>query len=155
MKIRILPTLLVTAGLLAGGSSLFAAAAAPRVVTIEANDSMRFNVTAITAAPGEEIKVVLKNVGAMPKAAMGHNWVLLKAGTDANAFSAAASAAGPAVDYIPAAMKDAVVAATKMTGGGETVEVTFKVPATAGDYPFLCTFPAHFMIGMKGVLTVK
>ena len=38
---------------------------------------------------------------------------------------------------------------------GETVEVTFKVPAEAGSYPFLCTFPGHFVVGMKGNLVVK
>jgi plastocyanin len=29
------------------------------------------------------------------------------------------------------------------------------VPTAPGEYPFLCTFPAHCAIGMKGVLVVK
>ena len=52
-------------------------------------------------------------------------------------------------------MKDQVLAATALAGPGETVDVTFKVPATAGSYPFLCTFPGHFAAGMRGNIVVK
>ena len=45
------------------------------------------------AKPGEEITVILTNTGSQPKEVMGHNWILLKAGTDAGAFSTAAVAA--------------------------------------------------------------
>ena len=31
---------------------------------------------------------------------------------------------------------------------------TFTAPA-AGNYIFLCTFPGHYVAGMKGTLTVK
>ena len=37
----------------------------------------------------------------------------------------------------------------------ETVEVTFTVPAKPGKYEFICTFPGHYTLGMKGVLTVR
>lgn len=131
-----------------------AAPAGPRVVEIEAGDNMKFNVTAIEAKPGEEIKVVLKNIGAIPKEAMGHNWVLLKAGTDGTVFANAALAA-KATDYIPDSMKDQVIVATKLIGPKETTEISFKAPTEPGDYPFLCSFPAHYVMGMKGTLTVK
>lgn len=155
MKSKLLSLLCITAGLLAVGASTARAAAAPRVVTITVNEAMKFDVSAITAAPGEEIKVVLVNSGSMPKLAMGHNWVLLKAGTDAAAFSAAAAAAGAAAEFIPADQKAAVVAFTKLIGGKETAEVTFKAPTEKGDYPYVCSFPSHFLLGMKGTLTVK
>jgi len=35
------------------------------------------------------------------------------------------------------------------------VETTFKVPAKPGRYAFLCTFPGHFALGMRGTLVVK
>ena len=38
---------------------------------------------------------------------------------------------------------------------GETVEVTFDAPKAPGVYTFICTFPGHFLAGMKGTLTVK
>jgi len=52
-------------------------------------------------------------------------------------------------------MKAEVVASTPLAGPGETVDITFKVPAAAGTYPFMCTFPGHFTAGMKGNLVVK
>lgn len=129
-------------------------AAAPRVVEITGNDQMKYSVTSITAKPGETLTVRLTNVGKLPKAIMGHNFVLLVKGADASAFATAAASARD-TEYIPAAMKDQIVANTKMLGPGETADVTVTVPKEAGDYTYLCSFPGHFLAGMKGVLTVK
>lgn len=131
-----------------------AAPAAVRVVAIEANDAMKFNVTRIEAKPGETLKVVLKNVGTLPKEAMGHNWVLLAKGTDVMAFSTAAMQART-TEYIPASLSKQVVAHTKLLGPKQSDEVTITVPSEPGDYPYICSFPAHAMAGMRGVLVVK
>ena len=125
----------------------------PRVIEITGNDQMKFSVTAIAAKPGESITVRLKSVGTLPKIAMAHNFVLLAAATDVAAFIKAAATASPT--YIPAAMKASVLAMTGMAGPGETVTVTFKAPAKPGKYPFVCSFPGHYLSGMKGDLTVK
>lgn len=129
------------------------APAGPRVIEITANDQMKFSVTTIEAKVGEELKIVLTNGGTLPKEAMGHNFVLLKVGSDPAAF-AAASIAAKDTDYVPAALKDQVVVHTEVLGPRKSAEVTFKVTA-AGEYPFLCSFPAHFMVGMKGVLIAR
>lgn len=115
---------------------------------------MKFSLATIEAKPGEELKIVLTNIGTQPKEVMGHNFVLLKAGTDVAGFSAAASAS-KATDFIPAALQNQIIAHTGLLGPRKSDEVTFKAPDAPGDYPFLCTFPAHYQIGMKGVLTVK
>lgn len=115
---------------------------------------MKFNVARIEATAGEELTIELKNVGTLPKEAMGHNWVLLVKGADVNAFSVAAMQAKVS-DYIPASEAAKVIAHTKILGPKQTDKVTFKVPAEAGEYAFLCSFPAHAMAGMKGVLVVK
>lgn len=138
----------------ASASADAAKTAGPRVIEITAGDNMKFSLNSIEAKPGEELKVVLTNIGTQPKEVMGHNWVLLKAGTDAAAFDAAA-ATSKATDYIPDAMKDSIIVHTQLLGPRKSDEVTFKAPETAGDYPFLCTFPAHYQVGMKGTLTVK
>ncbi|MDO8540579.1 MAG: plastocyanin/azurin family copper-binding protein [Opitutaceae bacterium] len=158
MKSKFL-ALLVAGGVIAGASSLLLAADAgsgPRVVKIRAgaDNVMKFDVASITAAPGETIKVVVTNATTLPKNVMGHNWVLLTKGTDPVAF--AASAAADAKDgYIPSKAKDQVLAFIALLGPDEVGEVTFKAPAEPGEYPFLCTFPAHCLVGMKGVLVVK
>lgn len=130
-----------------------APAGQPREVVITVGNEMKYSLTAITAKPGEMIKVVLKNTGTMPKMAMGHNFVLLKATASAVKFSEASMMAA-ATEYIPDTMKDQILAKTTLTGPGETVEVTFKAPA-AGTYNFLCSFPGHFAQGMRGTLVVK
>ena len=113
---------------------------------------MKFSLATIEAKAGEELKVVLKNIGTLPKEAMGHNWVLLKAGTDPMAFGAASMTAKDN-NYIGASVKDQVIASIKILGPKETADVTFKAPA-AGEYPFICSFPGHVAL-MKGTLIVK
>ena len=140
------------AAVFAAGVSQLSAAAAPREIEITANDQMKFSVAAIEAKAGEQLKIVLRNVGTLPKEAMGHNWVLLKPGTDLNAFAMAAMTAKD-TDYVPAAHKDKVVASIKVLGPKQSADATFAAPA-AGEYPFICSFPGHYML-MKGTLTVK
>lgn len=134
--------------------SFLQAQAKPRTVEIEGTDQMKFSVTSIEAKPGEQIRVVLKVVGKMPKMAMSHNFVLLAAGADAMAFTNK-SVMAAATGYIAPELKGQVLASTALAGAGETVEVTFKAPAKAGSYTFLCSFPGHFAAGMKGTLVVK
>lgn len=125
-----------------------------RTIEIRGTDRMKFDVTEINAAPGETIRIVFTTVSKLPKMAMAHNVVILKGDTDVEAF-ANASAMARDNDYIAPDMEDQIVAATPLAGGGETVEVTFTVPKETGDYTYICSFPGHFLAGMKGVLTVK
>lgn len=125
-----------------------------RTVSITANDAMKFSLTEIRAKPGEALAVTLTNQGTAPKAAMGHNWVLLLAGTDLNAFATAAVTA-IATDYIPESFKDRVLASTKLLGPKESDTVHFNAPKAPGRYPFLCAFPGHMQAGMKGELIVE
>jgi azurin len=131
-----------------------AKAGAARTVEITGGDDMKFSVTTINAKPGETLRIVLKSVGTLPKVAMAHNVVVLKANADQIKFAQAGMTARD-TDFIAPDLKGQVVAATKMAGPGETVEVTFKVPAAAGNYPYICTFPGHFAAGMKGQIVAK
>jgi azurin len=155
-----------TAGASASAAAPAAApapAAGPRVIELTANDTMKFMMgdkasgaaagLVIEAKAGEQLKIVLTNTGTQPKEVMGHNLVLLKAGSDAMAFSTAATVAKD-TNYIPPTLKDQVLASIDLLGPRKSGEFTITVPA-AGEYPFLCTFPAHFAIGMKGTLVVK
>jgi len=138
--------------LLAAGVA--AAAPAGRLIELTGNDQMKYNLATITAKPGETLHVQIKSVGTIPKAAMGHNFVLLAKGTDPKAFTTAAANAY-ATGYIPPEFKAKVLASTTLVGPGETADVTFKAPTAPGTYTFLCSFPGHFLAGMKGTLVVK
>ncbi len=125
-----------------------------RTIKIKGTDQMKFDVTEINAVPGEKIRIVLTTVSKLPKMAMSHNVVVLKKGADAEAF-ANASAMARDNDYIAPDMKDQIIAATALAGGGDTVEITFTVPEDAGSYTYICSFPGHYLGGMKGTLNVK
>ena len=99
----------------------------------------------------DNARTELKHVGKLDKAIMGHNWVLLKMGTDVQAFAMAAIDAKD-TGYIPGDHKDKVVANTKVLGGGESDTITFTV-AEPGTYTFICSFPGHSAM-MKGELVV-
>jgi azurin len=126
----------------------------PRLIEMIGTDDMKFDVTNIDAKPGEVLRVRLTTKSAMPKIAMAHNFVLLKKDAALIKFITASAIARES-DFIAPEMKDQIIAATGLAGGGETVEVTFKVPAETGQYPYVCTFPGHFQAGMRGTLTVK
>jgi azurin len=148
---------LVTSGCGQKDSSASAAAAVPagpREIEITAGDAMKYSPDMIEAKPGEDIKVILTNNGTQPLEVMGHDWVLLKAGTDVAAFDSAALMAKD-TGYIPAALKDEMIAHIDLLGPRKSGEVEFNAPTVPGDYVFLCTFPAHYQTGMKGILTVK
>jgi azurin len=125
-----------------------------RTVEITGGDDMKYSVTSIPAKRGEQLRIRLTSKGTLPKVAMAHNVVVLKAGTNQIEFVNAGSLAR-ATDFIPQDKKDQVIAATTLAGPGETVEVIFKVPNAAGNYPYVCTFPGHFAAGMRGVIEVK
>ena len=48
----------------------------PKEVTIQADDKMRFDLTAFEVKPGQKVSVTIKNVGTTPKFSMGHNFVV-------------------------------------------------------------------------------
>lgn len=145
---------LLLTGALLGAALNFAAAASAKTVNITANDMLRFNVTRIDATPGETITVTLHNDGTVPKAVMGHNWVLLAPGETPEAYAAAsASAAGQG--YEPLDLKPKVLAEIPLLGPGESASVTFTAPKSPGTYTYMCSFPAHCAAGMRGELVVR
>ncbi len=131
--------------------------APPKEVTIQADDKMRYDVTAFDALPGQKISVTFKNVGTTPKFSMGHNFVLLdriiNAGNVQSAFLDKASSEA-AHEYVPQGAKE-VLAHTKLLGPGETEVVTFNAPYIPGEYLYVCSFPGHYSQGTKGIMTVK
>jgi len=128
--------------------------AGARTIEIQVGDNMRFTPARVDARPGERLHVVLKDVGTMPKTAMAHNFVLLRKGADPKTF-ADRSLAARDTDFIGPAVKDQVLASTRLVGPGETADVTFAAPEKGGDYIFICSFPGHFAVGMRGTLVVS
>lgn len=111
-------------------------------IKLDGMDDMKYDKTLFKVKAGQKITLDFKNIGKLPAAAMSHNVVILKPGTDVQAFGTAAISAA-ATEHIPPSMKDDVIANTKLLGPGQSDQITFTLP-DAGVYDFICTFPGHF-----------
>ncbi len=121
-------------------------------VALAGNDLMQFDKKEIKVKAGQKVTLTLRHTGKLDLLVMGHNFVLLKQGTSITEFGLAASTAGKDNDWIPDGGA-AVIANTKMIGGGQSTSITFDAPA-AGTYDFVCSFPGH--IGtMQGKFIVE
>ena len=121
-------------------------------VVIEANDNMRYSLKKIVVNGGQKVRITLKHTGTMSKDVMGHNLVIINSDVKMNDFAQKANVAKD-TDYIPVEYTANIIAQTKMIGGGEETTIEFDAPE-AGEYNFLCTFPAHYAL-MKGKFIVK
>ena len=158
MKIKILKVTLIPAGMLLAIAMMSQpsarAADDEKLVTIVANDSLKFSVKEIDATPGQKIHVQLTNQGTMPKDGMGHNWILLDSESEAGPYATTALSAR-ASEYEPKALASHVLASIPLLGPKETGDVTFCAPMKPGKYPYICSCSGHSMAGMKGYLIVK
>ena len=146
MKFSYFITLLILPSL-----SIFADSAQ---ITISGNDTMQFDLKSFEVKAGQKVELTFKNIGKIPKIAMGHNLVVLKKGISAVAFGQKAMGAGAnATNALPESVKGDTIAATKLLGPDENETITFTVPET-GDYEYVCTFPGHFAL-MRGIMKVK
>jgi azurin len=118
---------------------------------ITANDLMQYDKKNLSVGLScAQIEVTLTDVGKLPAAAMGHNWVLVKS-ADLSAVANAGAAAGFSNNYLEPG-DPRVIAATKIVGGGQSASVTFAASklVKGGSYVYLCTFPGHNAL-MRGI----
>ena len=122
-----------------------------QVITIKVlKDVMKYDKALLTAKAGTTVRFVFENPDFMQ-----HNLLLLKPGTMDKVGAAADKLAqdpnGPKMNYVPKMPE--VLAATPLVNPGGKYVFTVKIPDTAGDYPYVCTFPGHWRM-MNGILRV-
>lgn len=111
--------------------------------------------TELSVKAGQKVKLTLNNTGGiLPQP---HNFLLLKPGkldaVGALANAMLADPQGMAKSYIPEAAKPDIIVNTKLVQPNSSETIEFTAPADAGDYPYICTFPGHWML-MRGVMHV-
>ncbi|MBB5032077.1 plastocyanin/azurin family copper-binding protein [Prosthecobacter vanneervenii] len=129
------------------------------VATIElkpdSKNPLGYDKTELSVKAGQKVKLTLNNTGSI--APQPHNFLLLKPGkldaVGAQANAMLADPQGMAKNYIPEAAKADIVVNTKLVQPNQSETIEFTAPAEAGDYPFMCTFPGHWML-MRGVMHV-
>lgn len=125
-----------------------------KVIEIKGLNSMQYDKTNITVKPGQKVTIRLTTESDLPPQAMSHNLVLLEHSASVKKL-AQTSAKYKDNEYINPNMADQIIAYTDMASGGETVEVTFTAPEKPSKFMYICTFPGHFLSGMKGTLSVE
>lgn len=124
---------------------------AVRVVTIHTvEEEMRYDLPYFAAQAGKPIQILLKNEDLMP-----HNLVFTKPGS-LQKVAEEGLQAGPenglnGMPYVP--KSDDVLEATEMIEAHQQIRLTFTAPSEPGEYPYVCTFPRHWM-RMYGVMVV-
>jgi putative heme-binding domain-containing protein len=122
-----------------------------RLIEIAAAKNLMYDQQELHAKAGEPIRLVFKNPDAVP-----HNWALVRPGTlqkvgqQCNKLIADPEAA--ARHYIP--KTDDVLAYTDVVEPYSSFTIYLRAPQQAGRYPYLCTFPGHWMV-MNGTLVVE
>lgn len=109
---------------------------------------LKFDAAAISVKAGSKVKLTFSN-----KDVMAHNFVLtdIGAGTEVGQLALKLGAKGAEMDYVPSTPK--VLEYTSIIDPQKAETIYFNAPSKPGSYPFICSFPGHYII-MKGVITV-
>ncbi len=122
-----------------------------RVVKIHTvEEEMRYDIPYFAVEAGRDVQVVLVNEDLMP-----HNLVITAEGS-LKEVADLGLAVGPnnghqGKQYVPDS--DKVLFATNMVPPAKSERLTFTAPTKPGAYPYVCTFPRHWM-RMYGVMLV-
>ncbi|MBW3629178.1 MAG: dehydrogenase [Gemmatimonadetes bacterium] len=124
----------------------------PKTVRIRAIEGeMRFDLGSFAVAAAQDVELVLENPDHMP-----HNLVVTIPGAaDRVGRAADAMAAQPdgfQKNFVPESAE--VVVATPLVNAGGSFTLRFRAPTAPGEYPFICTFPGHW-ITMRGIMRVE
>jgi putative heme-binding domain-containing protein len=109
---------------------------------------MIFDRRQIWVEAGKPAEILFDNVDIMP-----HNLVITAPGAMSEVGMAAERMGleGQAKDFVPETPK--ILWATKLLLPGASQKLQFTAPAKTGAYPYVCTFPGHWLV-MNGVMNV-
>ncbi len=122
-----------------------------REIVVEAALGLQFVQKQLLAKAGEKLTIRFKNPDVVP-----HNWLLAKPGSlqklGEKVNLMITDPQGMQKHYVPDS--DDVIAYTDMTNPKGEFVIHLTAPKEKGDYPYLCTFPGHWMV-MNGVMKVE
>ncbi len=114
-------------------------------------ERMLFDKTEFSVKAGQPVSLHFNNPDATP-----HNLAICQPGSIEEIGLAGNEMAkdpeGIKKDFIPVTNK--ILHHTKLLNPNTSETLRFTAPATPGDYPYVCTFPGHWVI-MRGVMKVK
>jgi azurin len=124
---------------------------AVQVVRIEAvPEQLLFDVKWFAVEAGKRVQIILSNPDVMP-----HNFVVSRPGSLQQVATLGGAMPQPSDPGVKPFVPDTplVLHATRLLQVGETERLGFTAPASPGEYPYVCTFPGHWL-RMYGVMLV-
>jgi putative heme-binding domain-containing protein len=122
-----------------------------REIRIEAGKNLTYSTRSIRVRGGELLKLTFANPDVVP-----HNWVLVRPGAlervGALANRIISEPDAVALHYVP--KSDDVLFYCDVVPPKEEFSIHFRAPTEKGRYPYLCSFPGHWMV-MNGQMTVE
>ena len=122
-----------------------------RPIELRTGKNLTYETPEIRVSANEPIALSFINPDVVP-----HNWVLVEPGALAQVGELAnqliSNPEAFARHYIPES--DLVICYTDIADPGAQQTINIRAPALPGRYPFLCTFPGHWMV-MNGVMIVE
>ena len=125
----------------------------PAIVTLRpVPHQMLFDIAEFTVRAGGPVEITFENIDVMP-----HNVVVTRPGAledvgrAADAEAARNPASAEASGHVP--KTPLVLFRTGLVQPGDTEVLSFTAPTSPGLYPFVCTFPGHWIL-MKGTMRV-
>jgi hypothetical protein len=111
---------------------------------------MLYDVRWFAVEAGRPVQIVLVNPDVMP-----HNLLIVRPGSLQEVGTLAGTMSLPSDPKAKAYVPDSplVLQATRLLNWGETERLGFLAPKTPGEYPFVCTFPGHW-VRMNGIMLV-
>ncbi|GAA5144767.1 hypothetical protein GCM10023213_35450 [Prosthecobacter algae] len=123
-----------------------------QIITIKSvPERLLFDVREFTVKAGTPVKLTFENPDVTP-----HNLLVVQPGAADEVGMAGNEMAklpdGMAKGFIPDSPK--ILEKTRMLMQNESQTLRFKAPAAPGRYPYICTFPGHWLV-MKGEMVVE
>ncbi len=112
---------------------------------------MKFDQTTITSRAGQQVEITFTNTDDMQ-----HNVVIFKRGSMAayekELFGSLNEPNAQLRGFVPDSPN--ILIASRLLNSQESTVIAFAAPTEPGDYPFVCSFPGHW-VTMRGVLRVQ
>lgn len=120
-----------------------------RTIQLGTKPGLKFDTELIRVKPGAKIKLTFANNDDMQ-----HNFVLTTPGAANQVGEMALKLGinGEKLNYVPSS--SLVLFNTLLLQPGKSDTIYFTAPTKRGEYPYLCTYPGHYMI-MRGILKVE
>ncbi len=120
-------------------------------IGLSAGNNLTYSTRTLRVKANENVKLTFHNPDVVP-----HNWVLVEKGALARVGDLTNKlVADPEAvlhQYVP--KSEDVLYYTDITAAGQTSTIYFRAPQAKGRYPYLCTFPGHWMV-MNGEFVVE